>query len=360
MKRYPDLDGLRGIAVLLVLFRHAAREYVNHTGDEALWLRPLLNGWIGVDLFFVLSGFLIATNVLAAVVDEGLPLRAYLWRRVRRIVPAYYVVLLVVAGGCLPFFPPPEKGLWISVAYHLLFLQDYLPANIVVAFWSLGVEEKFYLLVPGLLIPLARARLGIQLAVVAGLGVLPPVLRYLTWQAHPEITTYAACFGVLRSPFHLAADGMAVGVMIALLIRAGVELKPSVRAGLFATATAVIFGLLSRPFLLESVSFWSVVALFVVLAWTFGAMVLASVSGPTFASPILGHPALGWVGRVSYSLYLVHMLFLGVSYRQFGHLGFLPFLGAFAMYTLVSALALHHLVERPGQGLAFFRAARER
>ncbi len=104
-----------------------------------------LNGWAGVDLFFVLSGFLIAYLLLRRWASDQTSwsqrLRRYLSKRVLRIFPAYYATLLVVAFGLLPFYPVSEQQWGWRLTYHLLYLQDYFPPNFVVAFWSLGVAS---------------------------------------------------------------------------------------------------------------------------------------------------------------------------------------------------------------------------
>jgi peptidoglycan/LPS O-acetylase OafA/YrhL len=91
-----------------------------------------------------------------------------------RILPAYYAVLGVAAAGWIPFFAVDADRLGLRVIYHALFLQDYLPSNIVIAFWSLGVEEKFYIAAPFVLVPPLRLnRRGLQYGIVAAL-ILPP------------------------------------------------------------------------------------------------------------------------------------------------------------------------------------------
>jgi peptidoglycan/LPS O-acetylase OafA/YrhL len=177
------LDGLRGIAVLLVLLRHAAFPVAEQAG-RPVWAVggydlaiPLINGWIGVDLFFVLSGFLIASHLLRNFDSpNSFSWKRYLAQRFLRIVPTYWFVLALAVMGAIPFFAVGPQSLGIRTAYHLLLLQDYLPPNIVVAFWSLGVEEKFYLLAPAIVAAALWPRRFGHRILVLGLFVAAPVL----------------------------------------------------------------------------------------------------------------------------------------------------------------------------------------
>ncbi|CAN0501604.1 unnamed protein product, partial [Phaeothamnion confervicola] len=162
---------------------------------------PCLNGWAGVDLFFVLSGFLIASHLIRSQSrpDRSWSLKAYMKKRVLRIVPAYYAVLLVLFIG-LPFYPLDPRELGWRFTYHLLFLQDYYPANLVSSFWSLGVEEKFYLLLPLLLYPVLRLRgIGRRLVCLLGLYLLPIGARAWTYSSLP-VVDHMRYFLKLRSP----------------------------------------------------------------------------------------------------------------------------------------------------------------
>ncbi len=143
---------------------------------------PLINGWVGVDLFFVLSGFLITHHICGRYrrQDGRIDFRDYLWRRALRIVPAYYAVCWWRRSGWCPICRSNQKLMALRIGYHLLFLQDYLPSNILATFWSLGVEEKFYLLSPLLLMAVFRLRRPAQqYAAIAALSALPIVLRWL-------------------------------------------------------------------------------------------------------------------------------------------------------------------------------------
>ncbi len=180
--RIAWLDLLRSVAVLLVLFRHGERAIVQATTapppDSPLH-HLSINGWVGVDLFLVLSGYLIGKNLLRNFsTTSTIGVKSYLRARILRIVPAYVFVLVVIVAGLVPEYSIPSEHLGRRVLYHLLFLQDYLPANINVVFWSLGVEEKFYLFAPLFLLCLARMQRPAPVAMLlAGLFLLSPIIK---------------------------------------------------------------------------------------------------------------------------------------------------------------------------------------
>ncbi len=159
--RVPELDGLRGLAILLVIICH----YVGNANHGAVgkWQYRMLSafniGWSGVDLFFVLSGFLIG-GILLDQRESLNYFRAFYMRRVFRILPLYYGwtllfgVLVLAATWLAPGrFPVAYQDLW-QVPVHLLFLQNFWigmqkwPWIWFVVTWSLAVEEQFYLVAP--------------------------------------------------------------------------------------------------------------------------------------------------------------------------------------------------------------------
>ncbi len=362
-----ELDGLRGIAILLVLGRHATRVFdvTQPIFPIGRWdaIIPFVNGWAGVDLFFVLSGFLITYHILRrwTLPLRGREVRVYLAKRFLRIAPAYYAVVLIVALGWIPFFPPPAENLGLKVAYHLLFLQDYFPP-IVVAFWSLGVEEKFYLTIPFVVLLLWQFRdVRVQLGILCALAIVPPILRQLTYVSHGELDTYLEYFRFLRSPFHVSLDCLLVGSICALLHYHRERFpwldRPAVIRGLFFGG-ALLSGLLlfPRP-LLAGVHFFNVTLLYSLLGLGFGAVCLSLVSGRAPFARFFRSRVLFFFSKISYSLYLVHMIFMArplVVLRHVFHIGDLPLGAQFAIYfpvfcavsTLV-ALLLHYLVEKP-------------
>jgi peptidoglycan/LPS O-acetylase OafA/YrhL len=370
MERSPsalaELDGLRAIAILLVLARHAVRPFYDAAHPLlpiAGWdaAAPLLNGWVGVDLFFVLSGFLISKHLLAQrETSKGLALGPYLVKRALRIVPAYYAVLLVVAAGLVPLYAVPQEALALRLGYHALFLQDYLPANFVVVFWSLGVEEKFYLLAPLVLAAVvAWRRPEAQLGTAAAIVLIGPALRMLTALTHPGIDQYAPFFQTFRSPFHACIDPLMIGMLCALLCHHRDRLtwlRPSIASLVFWASIVLLGWLLLRAPLLEHIdAFDKVLQPLLIAAGAGGVLGGIVLSGRSI--PILRGLAFLVLARLAYSLYLVHWpLIPGVIWLVDGPLGlaeapqalrFAAFLPLFVTGSLLAAVCLHYLVEKP-------------
>ena len=360
------LDGIRAIAILLVLGRHGARPYWNGEGslfpiggwDAGI---PLINGWMGVDLFFVLSGFLITHHVCnrygRRFGRKELP--DYITRRVLRIVPLYFAVLVIAAAGLFPLFSPSPGAIGFRVAYHMLFLQDYLPSNIIVVFWSLGVEEKFYLLAPFALMGVfALPRRSWQYIALVAAACLPTLLRWLTSLNHPDVTTYEMFFPVFRSPFHLTFDGLALGALCALVARDGAgPARGSTGAHLLFWSGAVgLAWLLGGESLLDQIDWYDKLFLEAGIAVAASALLLGAVCGGGPA-PLLGHWSLLFFSRISYSLYLVHYPMVPLAQWMLGQVantdGWSPalhcvtFLPIYATLSIGVAVVFHFAIEKP-------------
>ena len=281
MKRILELDGLRGLAILAVFFHHA------------LHLKLL---WMGVDLFFVLSGFLI-TGVLLSMKDK--PMHQYFshfyGRRARRLLPAYALILILAS---LLF------GIsWMRHWYLYLGLMNLLePLRISrpQAFdplWSLAVEEQFYLVWPFIVYLLSEKQIA---RVAMALVVLAPVLRGVVHLPNP--------WGVyMLTPFRM--DLLAMGSLLALAYR---HAKPLlVRYGFRIGAALVGLGLgvlfaLSRAgqATYANTRVGNVLIFEGSLVVVTGMMVWALGGG---FSRWLRWPPLRYIGQISYSMYLVHL-----------------------------------------------------
>jgi peptidoglycan/LPS O-acetylase OafA/YrhL len=210
-RRIPELDGLRGVAILLVLFYH----YISLVPGERI---PLLQsifamGWSGVDLFFVLSGFLIGGILLDERESQNY-FKAFYGRRVFRIMPLYYV-WIAIYFFIVVFLGNPET--WRSVPIYALFLQNSVRINHGVLgtawlghLWSLSVEEQFYLVIPLAIRYLERHRLVPLLCLAIITAPVARVLFHIHLVAHPaaqyELT-------ICR------ADALAMGVLLAVAWR---------------------------------------------------------------------------------------------------------------------------------------------
>jgi peptidoglycan/LPS O-acetylase OafA/YrhL len=364
----PELDGLRGIAILLVLLRHSAKPIFDEHGSLLQlgpWdlATPLLNGWMGVDLFFVLSGFLITYHLLQHWPERMTSafLLRYASRRVLRTFPAYYAMVFLIAAGLLPFYRPDVADLGGAVMRHLLFLQDYYGSEFMAAFWSLGVEEKFYLFCPAVLWWVLRYPSNRQLKTLLALAALPLLLRALTLASQDlDGAGYAAFFWTLRAPFHLALDGLWLGACCAILARA----RPSVLTNNAASRSRLLaFGCGLILLLIGSVAWFdagyiraSVVVLLLV-AVGFASIVLAVSTGPTPLSGLLSCRPLRFFAVTSYSIYLTHLAVVPIAeswlaslplYRGGSALTqWLLLAPLFIVLSVAAGLLLHWLVEKP-------------
>ncbi|MBW8892927.1 MAG: acyltransferase, partial [Burkholderiales bacterium] len=145
MTRLPGLDLLRSIAIVWVMLFHSF--LVGGLGPGFAWLSRF--GWAGVDIFFVLSGFLIGSQLLRTMQrGEPLDLRAFYWRRAWRILPAFAVVLAVYVAFPALREEPGLQAWWQFATFTLNLLIDYGRNQAFSHTWSLCVEEHFYLVFP--------------------------------------------------------------------------------------------------------------------------------------------------------------------------------------------------------------------
>jgi len=369
-KAIKSLDGLRGIAIILVLFRHAIKPFYNACDPQltiAGWdpMVPFMNGWIGVDLFFVLSGFLVTHHLLKRSDGELTigKIRDYLVKRFFRIVPAYYVFLLIVVSGVIPYYDllRPEQ-LGKELITHLLFMQDYYGAGLVGAFWSLGVEEKFYFAAPFLVWALLKQEGGLARVRLLGMLIaLPITLRCITFISHWPVPSADYMFWLIRSPFHLAADALLMGSLCAVLLHHRQEFRwlqsKSLQRGMFWCGASLATSLLLVAPIFEEVTLFAGTMLLPLLGLSFALVLLSLVLDADTPKPMLDGRGLFFFSKISYSLYLVHMVFVQSVFlfmSQFGWFGilspFAQFTVYFPIFTAVSvafALVLHYAVEKP-------------
>jgi len=309
---------------MLVLARHSVKPFWEDLTQPFVPLGMvdpgsiLINGWIGVDLFFVLSGFLITTNLLGRYFDDShnhMDLGRYFKRRLFRIAPVYYVVLTLICLGFFPLFPYPESHdnlLW-RYMYHLAFLQDYLPSDISVVFWSLAVEIKFYLLAPFILIGLLKLpKPGLRYIPLVLLLLASPLMRYFSAQYLLEpFDDYESYFLNMRSIFHLSLDGLLIGMLAGLAWKDPVAQKFLTRpvianAAFYAGLITVLVLALSGPLVDLGATMFNKVFLSSVISLGFGGMMIGLL-GQCAGYRVFTGKFLYFIALISYSLYLLHL-----------------------------------------------------
>jgi peptidoglycan/LPS O-acetylase OafA/YrhL len=335
------LDGLRAIAILMVFSAHANFLSLAVPLDKVAY-NALLAGWSGVDLFFVLSGYLI-TGILFEAKASPRYYRSFYARRFLRIFPLYYAFLalyfgLLAAAGFHAAVAAAPEQLWywtyLSNLRVALAGQD-LPPHVGV-FWSLAVEEHFYLLWPVLVRALSRRAL-IRLCLVLVAGCL--MLR--TWMVGAGFGPIAV---YVLSPTRV--DALAFGALVALLCRGEIQPKTLRRGGWLAIAcggatliavSAVVHQLYYDKPLVATLGLTA-------LALTYAGVLTLTVTATDGSRlrHLLANPWLGRVGRYSYGMYVLHTLIIDLCRAHLFTVEAVPSLGGSRLpgQALFSATAL--------------------
>jgi peptidoglycan/LPS O-acetylase OafA/YrhL len=308
-RHIASLDGLRGLAFLMVFFRH----YGMTSHATNIWLKSAFficfGGWMGVDLFFVLSGFLI-TGILLDTRELPTYFTNFYARRALRIFPLYYTVLAILVVLTPWLHLQWHKGHWAyafyagNVAYSLNpSLSSVQPYVSFLHLWSLAIEEQFYLVWPFVVMMVANRR---RLAwICGGLSACGLILRVglLAWL--PRGDAYEWCYAQL--PTHM--DGLLYGALGAIIVRA-LPLELALSWGRRVVPFA--FGTLILVIAFGGIDFHSVLMIvlgFPALAATFACTVLFALRSGSVVNRIGNLSMLRFVGRYSYGMYVYHILF---------------------------------------------------
>lgn len=350
--RLPGLDSLRAIAVVWTMLFHSF--LVGGLGEDWQWLQQY--GWMGVDLFFVLSGFLIGLQVLAPLArGERLSFGDFYLRRAFRILPAFWAVLAVYL--LWPGFreAPGMEPWWKFAGFFVNLSIDYGSNAAFSHAWSLCVEEHFYLLFPILALGFACLRSGIALALFCVALVLGGIaLRSAIWLHFDALAPdYNWFVEEIYYPTWNRLDGLLAGVMLAVwkAYRPASWDRVAARANLVFVAglatMALSFWLFrERTGLLGNSIGWPVLSLGLAMLVFAGAQSGSWIGRRAF-------PGGAWLAAVSYSLYLVHKPVYGLVEEHLGVVlgrignGYVTF-AAYGIASLLAAALLHYAVERPG------------
>jgi peptidoglycan/LPS O-acetylase OafA/YrhL len=297
-KYLPELDGVRAIAIGMVLIVHCV--IVPKQGLIAWVLRQtLLNGGYGVDLFFVLSGYLI-TSILLRAKPRPHYFRNFYARRFLRIFPLYYAIILLLAA-CSRWLPfGPMDPVWPYVLYvsnlSMVFtLREWVPLGHT---WSLAIEEQFYLVFPIMVLWTGRVRLRFLLWSVI---LVTPLIRVITsTQLFPAASAFAT---------FCRLDVLAMGALIALEFDGRTEISDraarTLRLAFFSFAAASIILWLTKQFDFRKVFFNAAGLTIIDVTAALFLCVVLTAPGKWLAG-MLRQPAAVAMGRISYGLYLIH------------------------------------------------------
>ncbi len=380
MRRIPELDGLRAIAILLVIGCH----YAPIANSLGRW--PAF-GWVGVDLFFALSGYLI-TTILLGMRHKPQPYRTFYARRFARIFPPYFAVIAFITALSVgrhldvlnlrevfkqvffleAFSPSRDLPLLASLLHPVRTIQQLPPlmtgahhlhaaipglppamGAVPGIFWSLSIEEYFYVVWAPIALRFRRS--GI---VIAGICICLLSI-FFRWQ-HPAVSSY---FGMFT---HF--DGLIYGSFLALLLehwrKQDLLQKKQVALSLIGVAAVAVLAVvlyLIHPIagmeVRESPLFlvFGLTALDIACAALVGVLVVKAES-PWWLSRVLNSYPFQYLGTISYTLYLVHIIAAWFIYEGLSrslhihHYGWLEVIASFVL-AVALARASWHFVEKP-------------
>lgn len=359
-KHYPQLDLVRAVAITLTMLVHFSKRAFALPAESVL-TRFFHWGWNGVTLFFVLSGFLIGGQLLEAASENRLDFKEFYMKRFWRIFPPYYfslcVVLAIYFAGVAGFFKYAVTGAATASevlrdsAYHVFYLQNYAPvgSNLLNGvYWSLAVEEQFYILAPFLIYLFSSAGSRIMLPGIVSLIILGSLSRLLLYSPYGNWT-----LDFLR-PFHTRYDGLLFGVLAAhvfLRHRDRLLNSPRLRALIFSLAAASL--LICLVYGGQEMGYFNACWQFTLTGLGFSALILWVMV--SFPGRRLRHTTIGYVAKISYSMYLYHVLLIApvaiiaesISYDKKSPAHFLMFFSLYYFAVLFVSGAVYRLIDKP-------------
>jgi len=341
------LDALRSLAILLVFSDHYFFNYSRITQSHlSLGAFPLFTfGWTGVDLFFVLSGYLIGAALLSELKRSStIDMPRFLLRRGLRIWPYYFFFILAM---WLLINPTPISNYFPDLFFYSNYIEGYVPGG-----WSLSTEEQFYIAIPIVLLLSVRfLNISRQWTILALAVVLLPLARAITVaklgpHSHEGMPRF-----IIYTPFHTHADGLVAGLIIAWF---SVVYPASVAGKSFLENCKVPLLLVAAGILLRHAS--QDLFAFTALAAIYGGCALFAIRDRSILSKLFSSRLFYWISRLSYAIYLNHLIVLykvcpamlrAANPEHFVYLKFaLCYVALFAM-SMAIALVTFVLVESP-------------
>jgi peptidoglycan/LPS O-acetylase OafA/YrhL len=347
------LDGLRAIAVLLVICDHWVFEWVSnaHFPTPSVARLPMFYwGWTGVDLFFVLSGFLIGKQLWSELYRTGtISVSQFVLRRGLRIWPLYYAMMIVFL--VIPSKHAPQWPDWVM-------LSNYVPTAYARS-WSLSTEEQFYLFVPLLLLTCRRVipQRWWPAAVIALLSMVP-ISRAITFDGLSSQGLPPERIAVLMySAFHLHCEALLIGLLIAwIALRRPTWLAPAAIGAAAPRVIAAAAGLAIAGGVLRAVN--REVFAYLALACVYGAALCVALADRSLLTAPLRWRFWYPIARLSFGMYLNHLILreptdtiLRIVAGAFGETSLLAFFLGLVLTVAASAATAavtFVLIEQPG------------
>ncbi|WP_278380856.1 acyltransferase family protein [Chryseobacterium arthrosphaerae] len=308
-ERWYGLDHLRAAAIILVLMYHY------RAFKHPQWIDDIGRfGWTGVDLFFVLSGFLISGQLFKEIEGKGsFSLKIFYIKRFFRIIPAYFFTLFLYFA--FPFFREREalSPLWKFVTFTQNYGLDVIDRGTFSHAWSLCIEEQFYLFLPLLLLILAKTRLFKYLPVLLiGVITFSLMVRIVMWNQYiipvqpDSLDFWRLWYMKIYYPTHTRLDGLGMGVLIGYLMQysSGFKRKVHHHGNLIFISGLVLLGV-SLWVCNEQTSERASVFGFTLIALSYGLIVLSAVSESCFLYRSKSYITTQ-LAALSYAIYLSH------------------------------------------------------
>lgn len=282
-------------------------------------------------------------------------IKRYWLKCVLRTFPLYFAVIFIIIFELVPLYRINSVDILRSLGIHILFVQDYFGADLLVPLWSLATEEKFYFLAPFLiwgLLYVKKINISLVLVIIEVLIILSVSIRNIQIN-ETQISSYAHFFWIFKAPFHFAIQGLLLGLIVAYLKDNHWKLNISADA-LFKISIVILFLILICDEWMSENSNWGLTSYILFLInINFTLMVYACVNSDTLNKSRLGGSILRLFARLSYSLYLVHYLFIPWSVSITKNIinthwsAYFLFILIYFVVMMVAAYLLHIMVEKP-------------
>lgn len=354
MKRFYGLDHLRALAIVLVVLYHY------RAFKHPIWIETVGRfGWTGVDLFFVLSGFLISSQLFEEMKDKGsISLKTFYIKRFFRIIPSYFFTIALYFT--FPFFREREAlpSIWKFVTFTQNYGLNVIDKGTFSHAWSLCIEEQFYLVLPLLFLFLASRKLFRYFVVLIVLTIIFSLaIRWVTWNGYltnmdgDSMDFWRSWYMMIYYPTHTRLDGLGVGVLIGYLM----QYSSFFKARVHRHGNRFFF----LGILLLGISFWvcydqasksaSIIG-FTLVAISYGFIVMSAISESSFLSRRKLYITVQ-LAALSYAIYLSHKGIIHIVQNTLDHFGIetsdtLCLIICF-LFCVLGSLLYRFAIERP-------------